>query len=539
MKNNIHWFLAIAIAMAGAFALYYLNYSQNQIGLENRQLKLTQTHNRAISQFSNSIDKFASVVAGMHAYVNLSDQMPDAKKLQVYVNQQLDDINYEDSIVVSFIDTTHTFQYTFTKTQLDPANLTGRKVGTLRDTAEINRLNRLMTHDSLRLLYPINLVEGWVGIPINFRVHRKGQTLGYIAPLINFKSIIQSIYEDKTSEDYAFRFSTDKGNFDREVFYDGSKIYNRSQDEEYYQNFEIDSADFLYSNVNFYGQTFIVGTAYKEQFKPDGTLQRVIWGWLATFVLFIVAISWQITRYKKVNRELKLLDDTKNKFFSIIGHDIKGPLNSIKGLLDILKFEEINDPRLNKLIADLSDATSNTHSLLDNLLTWARSQTGELKFSPGKFILSEAIVEEVQQLHLLAKEKNIVITENLDPSISIEADKNMIKTVIRNLVSNGIKYTDSKGLGEVTITTRKKNKRNVEIVISDNGIGMNHQTINDLFTLDKHISQMGTSGEMGTGLGLTLSKEFIDQHKGSIEVNSTLERGTTFTITLPMNKKSK
>lgn len=539
MKNNIHWFLAIAIAMAGALALYYLNYSQNQIGLENRQLKLAQTHNRAISQFSNSIDKFASVVAGMHAYVNQADQMPGVKELQAFVNQQLKDINYKDSIVVSFIDTTHTFQFTFNKTELDPSNLTGKKVGSLRDSEEIERLNRLMTHDSLRLLYPINLVEGWVGIPIDFRVHRKGKTLGYIAPLINFKSIIQSIYEDKTSENYVFKFSTDKGNFDREVFYDGSKVYNLNRDEEYYQNFEIDSTEFLHSTVKFYGQTFTIGTANKQPYQANATLIQVIWGWFVTFILFVFAITWQISRYRKVNAELKNLDNTKNKFFSIIGHDIKGPLNSIKGLLDILKYEEINDPRLNKLIADLSDATSNTHSLLDNLLTWARSQTGELKFRPANFLLSEAIAEEAQQLHLLAKEKNIVITENLDPSISIEADKNMIKTVIRNLVSNGIKYTDSKGLGEVTITTKKKNKSNVEIIISDNGIGMDRETINDLFGLGKHISQIGTSGEMGTGLGLTLTKEFVDKHNGNITVNSVLERGTTFTITLPMNKKSK
>lgn len=537
MKRNSHWFLVLIIIAAGAAALYYLNYSQNQIDLENRQLRLAQTHNRAISQFSNAIDQFASVVAGMHAYVNHADEMPNAEELQTFVNQQLRDINYEDSIVVSFLDTTHTFQYSFTKNHIDPAKLTGKKVSSLRNADEISRLDMLMKHDSLRLLYPINLIEGWVGIPIDFRVYRNGQTLGYIAPLINFKSIIQSIYEDRTREEFVFRFSTDKGNFDREVFYDGSRIYNFNRDEEYYQNFEIDSTDFLYSDVTFYGQTFSIGTAYKQPFTSNVTLARVIWGWFVTFVAFVLAISWQVSRYKRVNEELTMLDNTKNKFFSIIGHDIKGPLNSIKGLLDILKYEEINDPRLNKLIGNLSDATNNTYSLLENLLTWARSQTNELEYNPTEFSLHEIIAEEVKQLQFVAKEKDIVITETFDESIVIKADKNMIKTTIRNLISNGIKFTENKGLGEIAITTQKKGNKAIEIIIEDNGIGMDKHTLDSLFMLDKHFSRTGTSGEMGTGLGLRLCKEFIEKHQGKINVESQLARGTKFTITLPIGTK--
>lgn len=107
--------------------------------------------------------------------------MPNAKAFPQFVNQQLKGIKYKDSLVVSFIDTTHTFQYTFTKHQIDSIKFKGRKVGSIRDSTEHNRLNRLMTHDSLQLFYPLNLVEGWVGIPIIFKVHRNDPTIGYIA----------------------------------------------------------------------------------------------------------------------------------------------------------------------------------------------------------------------------------------------------------------------------------------------------------------------------------------------------------------------
>jgi signal transduction histidine kinase len=172
-----------------------------------------------------------------------------------------------------------------------------------------------------------------------------------------------------------------------------------------------------------------------------------------------------------------------------------------------------------------------TFKLLENLLEWANSQRGKLEFLPIPVNLKELVKDELLMAEEMAIGKSIELICDVDESLTILADKNMIKTILRNLISNAIKFTHRNG--EVKISARISHKH-VDISVSDNGIGMTQATISKLFRLDANLSTRGTDNEKGTGLGLFLCKEFVEKHGGKIWVVSELGKGSTFNFTLPL-----
>ena len=231
--------------------------------------------------------------------------------------------------------------------------------------------------------------------------------------------------------------------------------------------------------------------------------------------------------------ELYELNASKDKFFSIIAHDLKNPFNTIIGFSDIL-IEEIRSgyrERIEEYAEAINNSAVQTLRLLENLLEWANSQTGNILFKPATIKLDELLNEEFRMLSDMAMAKNIQIKSSFPDNLTIIADKNMIKTVLRNLISNAVKFTHKNGMVEVK--ARKDNK-NVEISVSDNGIGMTKETISKLFRLDANLSTNGTENEKGTGLGLFLCKEFIEKHGGKIWVESESGKGSIFKFSLPL-----
>jgi ligand-binding sensor domain-containing protein/signal transduction histidine kinase len=232
--------------------------------------------------------------------------------------------------------------------------------------------------------------------------------------------------------------------------------------------------------------------------------------------------------------ELSELNASKDKFFSIIAHDLKNPFNIIIGFSNILK-EEIKsgDTARNLEYAGLINISAvNTLRLLENLLEWANSQTGKILFKPMPIKLSEPINEEFSLLNEIADEKNIELKTFIPNDLMITADINMLKTIMRNLISNAIKFTHKGGKVEVSATIDSKN---VEISVSDNGLGMTKDTMVKLFRIDVSLSTSGTANEKGTGLGLFLCKEFVEKHGGKIWVESELGKGSIFKFFLPLN----
>jgi len=236
--------------------------------------------------------------------------------------------------------------------------------------------------------------------------------------------------------------------------------------------------------------------------------------------------------------ELTKLNKDKDTFFAVIAHDLRNPIANILSLLNLIGFTEKEEKqsrtdKIYRLLEQLGRTTRNTQKLLDNLLQWAQSQRSEFKLCPTKFKFEDLIHNVSNELIDSIKDKGleIVISENSKYTF-IEADTQMLQTIVRNIVSNAIKFSYSGGL--ITINIEEK-ENDYYISIADSGVGMDAETAKNLFDLSKKNSTPGTMGELGTGLGLILCKEYIVKHKGAIWAESTEGKGSTIFFTLPKN----
>jgi signal transduction histidine kinase/ligand-binding sensor domain-containing protein len=234
----------------------------------------------------------------------------------------------------------------------------------------------------------------------------------------------------------------------------------------------------------------------------------------------------------KMNNELNALNVSKDKFFSIIAHDLKNPFSTIIGFSEILKEGMRTDDavEIKQSALMINNSAIQTYRLLENLLEWANTQRGKIVFNPVNLDLNEILDEEFNMLSDTASTKNIDLTRSIPENLTVFADKNMIKTIMRNLISNAIKFTHKNGKVEVAAITEN---HQVKISVSDTGIGMNVETIAKLFRIDSDLSTPGTENEKGTGLGLFLCKEFIEKHSGKIWVESEPGKGSIFRFVLP------
>lgn len=239
-------------------------------------------------------------------------------------------------------------------------------------------------------------------------------------------------------------------------------------------------------------------------------------------------------KVNKQNKELQELNETKDKFFSIISHDLKGPLNSLTSFSSLLMnhTDSMSKEEIQMLAKDLDGSLKNLFALLENLLEWARSQTGNIELKPVRLALSEIVDSTFKVLEKSAGNKEIKLKNLIQDSSFAYADKNAISTVIRNLVSNAVKFTPQGGQIEVSCTEWQDS---VEISIKDNGVGMPADVVEKLFKIGQKHSTKGTANEKGTGLGLILCKEFVEKNGGKIWVKSELNQGSEFIFTLPLS----
>jgi signal transduction histidine kinase len=232
-----------------------------------------------------------------------------------------------------------------------------------------------------------------------------------------------------------------------------------------------------------------------------------------------------------LNEELTALNKTKDKFFSIIAHDLRNPFNSIIGLADIV-LGHLTDPehaRTRKSVSDIREASRHAFDLLQNLLIWARSQTGNLEFNPTTFDLTERIDDNMVLVQGQAARKNIVLVNHSDAPVPVTGDSHMINTILRNLLTNAIKFTPHEGRVEVSVSC---DEDAVLIHVRDSGVGISPEIMEKLFRLDNKYTHKGTDQERGSGLGLILCKEFAEKHNGAITVESTVGSGSCFTVRL-------
>jgi len=292
----------------------------------------------------------------------------------------------------------------------------------------------------------------------------------------------------------------------------------------------------------------------KLEFERQRFFQRIL---IIISILFLIILAGGAMSFRLIRRSNKLLEQkniefenaniklieseknlrelnaTKDKLFSIIAHDLKNPFNALMGFSDLLdkNYNFLSEEERKEYIGVVSDSTQNLYKLLDNLLQWTRTQTGAITYISENFKLYPLIKQEVDILSPNADKKKININLKVDENQNVYADKNSIATVIRNLVSNAIKFTSNGGWIEIDA---KQNSKFVEISVSDSGIGIKGDDIDKIFMLDSSFTTKGTANESGTGLGLLLCKEFVEKNNGKIWAESKKGKGSTFYFTLPL-----
>ena len=246
----------------------------------------------------------------------------------------------------------------------------------------------------------------------------------------------------------------------------------------------------------------------------------------------------ELTIAHKELEQLVQLNNDKNLFISILAHDLRSPLGVLLGLSDLLteNIRQFNIDKIEKLVNEINQSAQNTFTLLQDLLKWSRVQSGKIPFEPQNLSFTDIYKDIIKILNPNAVAKNITINYSLADEINVFADVDMLKAVLRNLVSNAIKFTNNGGAININAEV---NSGNVTISVSDNGIGIEPESLTKLFDISKIHTTTGTAKEKGTGLGLLLCKEFVEKHGGKIWVESECGKGSIFYFNIPYNAESK
>lgn len=233
------------------------------------------------------------------------------------------------------------------------------------------------------------------------------------------------------------------------------------------------------------------------------------------------------------NEELKKLNTDKDRFMSILAHDLKSPFNALLGLSELLakNINKYDSEKIESFVSNINKLAKNTYELLQDLLMWTQSQSGKIHFEPKELVFKVFCTEVIEALKPVSDAKNITINLASADEITLFADADMLKTILRNLVSNAIKFANIGGQIDIFA---EYNPENVTITVSDNGIGINPDKLSKLFDAAQLHSTVGTNNEKGTGLGLLLCKDFVEKHGGKIWVESEEGKGSNFKFTLPI-----
>lgn len=241
---------------------------------------------------------------------------------------------------------------------------------------------------------------------------------------------------------------------------------------------------------------------------------------------------------KNKNEQLLKIQMEKDKFFSVIVHDIKTPFNNFRGLTEYLDEEasSLSQDELKEITSALKMSADNLHAMLEDMLVWARMERGMIPFNPREYILIPLIRESIEPLQDLASSKNIEIVCSVDSYETVYADKYLIQTILRNLISNALKFTHTGG--KVVLTAKRADKM-IEISVKDSGIGMSAEMVRNLFEFKSVNNRKGTEGEPTTGLGLVVCKDFAEKMGGTLDVESAPDSGSRFYFTVPAHHPDK
>ncbi len=539
-RPKLYYIIFIVLAIVSAIVVFYWasRIIKEEIGA--RELKLERANRIAATELRESLQTYAILFSGVKTYIELTNEIPDKEKLSDYINNQLKDLEMDPPFSITLVDTNHIIVYDKIFGDVEEVFLTGSPMESIIGKKGIERMNSLMRKENFYASNPTNLLEGEVGLPLGFGIlDPDGNSRGYMTSVALFAPIVDRVYQIIDKDKYVLSFQSGNNNyFDRSRSYNNQKVYSTNQDPEYFKNFNVSSDQYVYSEIPFYNNRFTVGTAFKEPYNYS------LGVYITSFLCYLGLLGFMLfllTRfyiYKRKNatiaeqkEQLSELVSTKNKFFNIVAQDLRGPLASVLNFLNILRSEGTDGATNKKILEALGDSSKNSLTLLDNLLKWSRVQTGKINYDPKEIDLIKIVTDQIKIQKHTADSKNIRVELECSFNGNVIGDKNLIANVIRNLVSNAIKFSYEGGVVEVEITEQNQF---VSVSVEDTGVGMPETFLDKLFDITEVTTQLGTSNEKGSGLGLVLSKQFVEMHGGKLEIESQLSKGTLVSFTIPI-----
>jgi signal transduction histidine kinase len=371
-------------------------------------------------------------------------------------------------------------------------------------------------------------------MPLNTVAERRAAIKGWVYSPYRIKDLAEGVFQQWQSHSLpSIRFR----------IYDGDSVNPESLMFDSYEGLSEGSSGMVFTEtlpIRLNENTWtLVTTSESSQLLYNGNLLFVFFtGITISLLMFFLTTSLinahqQTQRIQQLNLQLGKLNADKDRFISILGHDLKNPFNNMLGFLDILSrdLNTLEKEKVENFIAFLNDVAKNTYKLLDDLLKWARVQTGNFPFDPRNFSFASAFREVYGHLHSFAHSKDITLINANEEDLTVYGDYEMFKTILRNLISNAIKFSNPGG--EVRVKAEKENDQ-IVVRVADKGIGVDGAKMQKLFVITEIVTTKGTADEKGTGLGLILCKEFVEVHGGTIWMESEPGKGSQVSFTLPL-----
>ncbi|MDX1773423.1 sensor histidine kinase [Oceanihabitans sediminis] len=474
MKLNKYLIVVILLLCFGGALLHQLISSYQELEENKLKDKLHKTHSDAIISAKAGFDVYAAIVSSIKSHIKNSPTFPNESELQNYLNDLLNEIKFNDSIVVSYNDKDHVFKYVITQKSIDPANIKGLSARELMSTHGLKEFEELMKSDSINLMTPINVKEGWVGFPFSFKVENKQETTnGYLTSILNVKYLLNYFYEGDKESEFVHKFIV-KDSFDltREVIYNETPIYNKHVDAEYYKNFNIPEDEFIYSNINVFGLDLKIGSAFKN--KPDTSNMVVFFGylWYILISLAIVIISHQYFGIKDLNIKLRGANaDLEKSLVKIetlikeIHHRIKNNMQMISGVLS-LQQEESESKEVHSA---LDESISRIHSMaLVHEQLYNSASLKEIKTKE----YSEQLLEFVEKT-IGVRNFNVKKIINIDKELIFDADTTAnLGLILNELITNSYKFAFKKDKDNSLEISIFKESDHYTLEYSDSGSGL-------------------------------------------------------------------
>jgi signal transduction histidine kinase len=371
------------------------------------------------------------------------------------------------------------------------------------------------------------------GMPISTIAERRKAIKGWVYSPYRMRDLMGGIRKniDTTLKDI-IRIRI----YDEQDFSEKTLLYDS------YRSNPVDTSSFVMSYrkpIDMNGKMWYLVFTGRNEKKPGLNLQTVILvsGIIISLLLFLLAImqinsNVRSRQIQQLNKELEKLNSDKDRFIAVLSHDLKSPFTSILGFLELITSDirQFTIDEIESHIKIINDAARNFYNLLEDLLMWARAHSGKIPFQPSDIPVYNIFKNVMNILEPVAGSKSISVTYQGGRDVMVYADADMLKAIMRNLISNAIKFTRQGGY--VKVTSERQNG-NVVVSIADNGVGIKPERLERLFDISKIQSTAGTSNEKGSGLGLVLCREFVEKHGGEIEVISEYGKGSEFLFTLP------